>query len=350
MIRSSGIGTYLRGLLSGLQQILPADITFSLLGDPDSLPPGPWDVHPASSGIYSIREQVEIPLALRAMKSALFHASHYNVPIVLASRSVVTVHDIIHLKFPELLRSPLERAYAKFYFHRIIPRTRRILTVSENSRRDLIELVHIPPERVTVAYPAVSNEFRPLTLRQARTVLDPLGLPSDYLLYVGNIKESKNTAFLLEAYSRLKERRPDAPPLVLVGRNFISGFDQVIARAADVHWLAECEPGLLPALYAGAALFIFPSLYEGFGLPPLEAMACGTPVLCSNRASLPEVVGDAALMFDPTNLDELIHSMELALDRSDVRTELSRKGLLRVRQFSWKDLATKTLAVYRESL
>jgi glycosyltransferase involved in cell wall biosynthesis len=350
MVRASGIGTYLRGLLAGIHQEAPTDMAFTLLGNPSFLSPGPWAVKPVRSGIYSLREQLEIPLAVRGVKSALFHAPHYNVPLALASHSVVTVHDLIHLRFPQYLRSPVARAYAKFYFHHVVPRARKVLTVSENTRRDLIELIHLPPEQIVVTPLAASRDFRPLPQSQVRTVLDKHHWPAQYLLYVGNIKESKNVAFLLDGYRVLKEKRPDIPPLVLVGRGFISGFDQVVARTPGVRWMQECEPGLLPFLYAGAMLFIFPSLYEGFGLPPLEAMACGTPVLCSNRASLPEVVGEAAMLFDPEELDDLIHTMEQALERADLRAELSRKGLRRAQDFSWSALARKTLSTYRECL
>ena len=189
-----------------------------------------------------------------------------------------------------------------------------IMTVSENTKRDLVDMLSIPKDRITVTYPAVDHarfqQKDPASLAE----LKALGLPSDYLLYIGNLKEFKNVERLVKAYERLWSVRSDSPPLVLVGRNFIPGFDKTIGRVKGLHWLGEIRRELLPSLYQNALLFLFPSLYEGFGLPPLEAMASGTPVLCSNRASLPEVVGEAAVMIDPENIDEMAAAMRRLID------------------------------------
>src|SRR6185312_8380543 len=217
MIGASGIGTYLRGLLSGLSDKKPPALEFALLGRASELIDQPWDRIEVDAPIYSFKEQVAIPRAFRRSKAALLHSPHYNVPLRVASRAIVTVHDLIHLKFPQYLSSNLAKAYAKFYFHFVIPRTRAILTVSENTKRDLMEMLRIPAERVTVAYPAISKEFTPQARDLCRRRLAEYQLPEEYLLYVGNLKESKNIAFLLEGYRTLKTRRPDLPPLVLVG-------------------------------------------------------------------------------------------------------------------------------------
>ena len=350
MIGASGIGTYLRGLLSGLSDKKPPALEFALLGRASELIDQPWDRIEVDAPIYSFKEQVAIPRAFRRSKAALLHSPHYNVPLRVASRAIVTVHDLIHLKFPQYLSSNLAKAYAKFYFHFVIPRTRAILTVSENTKRDLMEMLRIPAERVTVAYPAISKEFTPQARDLCRRRLAEYQLPEEYLLYVGNLKESKNIAFLLEGYRTLKTRRPDLPPLVLVGRNFIPGIEKALAQNASVRWIGEMKPESLPSLYAAATLFIFPSLYEGFGLPPLEAMACGAPVLCSDRASLPEVAGDAAVFFNPESLEDFMASLERVLQDSSLRRQLRDKGLRRAALFSWDALAEKTLSLYSRHL
>src|SRR5262249_43267369 len=162
--------------------------------------------------------------------------------------------------------------------------------------RDLVTLLGNPEGKITVTYPGVSKGLQPIPAEQCISTLTDLKLRPGYFLYVGNLKEFKNVPRLIDAYKHLKQHHPDVPPLVLVGRNFMPGFDTLLNETPGVRWLKEVEATQLPVIYSSALALVFPSLYEGFGLPPLEAMACGTPVICSDRGSLPEVVGDAALL------------------------------------------------------
>jgi len=350
MIQASGIGTYLQGLLGALSKMDTGDCSLSLLGDPALLPSGAWTREALTAPIYSLCEQWRVPLAFRRQNAALLHSPHYNMPWLLASRTIVTVHDMIHLKFPEFWPSRFARAYAHFFFHRVIPNARAVLTVSENTKRDLMEVLSIPENRITVTYPAVDHVRFSANPPTDEREFDRLGLPRDYLLYVGNLKEFKNVPRLVEAYRQVRARRPDCPELVLAGRNFIPGFDREIRRTPGIRWIGDLRRDTLPALYRHALFFIFPSLYEGFGLPPLEAMASGTPVLCSNRASLPEVVGQAALMIDPDTTEELAAAMERLIQDSALRKELSIKGTARAALFSWDRMARQTLEVYKRCL
>jgi alpha-1,3-rhamnosyl/mannosyltransferase len=350
MAGSSGIGTYLQGLFGALRNIRTEVCALTLLGNPEILPEGPWRVRPMTSPIYSLREQWSVPCAARQVGADLLHSPHYNMPCLIASHTVVTVHDMIHLKFPQFWPSRAAQLYAHFFFHHVVSKARAILTVSEHTKRDLMETLAIPGNRITVTYPGVDHA-RFLTPDVAtRGEFDRLNLPSEYLLYVGNLKEFKNVPRLVEAYRRLRARRNDCPALILAGRNFIPGFEQEIAAVPGLRWIGEVSRELLPHLYKHALLFIFPSLYEGFGLPPLEAMAAGTPVLCSNRASLPEVVGDAAMTVDPESTEELTAAMDRLIQDSTRRKELSAKGIARAALFSWEKMAAQTLKVYQECL
>jgi glycosyltransferase involved in cell wall biosynthesis len=350
MWRASGIGTYLRGLLPALESAGWGTWHFSaLVGETFRLGESTASVRRVSAPIYSLREQWEIPAAFRGSRAGLLHVPHYNVPLTLAGRSVVTVHDLIHLKFPEFLSSRLARAYAHFYFRTVVPRARAILTVSEHTRRDLIQELGIPADRITVAPPAVPAGFRPIDLAQAREQTASLRLPERFFLYVGNLKEFKNVPFLLRAYREWTAAR-GGPPLVVVGRNFIPGLEAQLQGDPHVRWLQSVENEALPAIYAQSLALVFPSLYEGFGLPPLEAMACGTPVICSNRASLPEVVGDAAILFDPTDVAALRDAFDVVASNETKRTGMREAGLRQSGKFSWQKTAEATLKVYEGCL
>ena len=350
MVNASGIGTYLQGLLLGLSKKDLTGYALTLFGNPPDLPQGPWNVRKVSAPIYSIREQLLIPSATIRQGCELFHAPHYNISWMIRSRTVVTVHDVIHLKFPQYWPSPVARAYAHIFFTHIIPKARAILTVSENTKRDLIEILGIPADRITVTYPAVDHARFQNIDPSLQSEFNQLGLSRDYLLYIGNLKEFKNVERLVDAYCLIRSKDKNIPELVMVGRNFIKGFEKRLENTPGIRWIGEVRRDLLPAFYKNALLFIFPSLYEGFGLPPLEAMASGTPVLCSSRASLPEVVGNAAVMIDPENTEALAAAMSALMHDPQKRKDLSAKGLQQAAQFSWDRMADQTLQVYQRCL
>jgi glycosyltransferase involved in cell wall biosynthesis len=350
MASASGIGTYLQGFLGSLKTRTNLPMDICLLGRPSDLPQGPWHIRLAEAPIYSLSEQFQIPLAMRRSKAVLVHSPHYNMPIIDAARTIVTVHDLIHLKFQQFWPSRMARSYARFFFYHVVPRARAIITVSENTKRDLMEMLSIPRERITVTYPGVSQDYFRDIPPDILSEFETLDLPQNYLLYVGNLKEFKNVERLLEAYRYAKSVQPDLPALVLAGRNFIPGFENRIRESKGVRWIGEVKREILRCLYKKALLFLFPSLYEGFGLPPLEAMASGTPVLCSNRASLPEVVGDAAFFVNPENIEELAAGIERLAGSDSLRKELSAKGRKQAVRFSWDRMTDQTLGVYEQCL
>jgi len=350
MVNFSGIGTYLRGLLTHLPEQAGDTGSFTLFGRPEELKIWPGSIVPARAPIYSLREQWAIPRAFRRSGAGLLHVPHYNVPVTSVSRALVTVHDLIHLKFPQFLPSGFAHAYARFFLLRVVPRARAIITVSEHSKRDLVELLRVPEAKITVTPLGTSDAFHPRTADEIAPILASRGLEAGYLLYVGNLKEFKNVPFLVDTYAKLRVRHPDLPPLVLVGRNSIPGFEEKIRSTPGVRWLSSLEFDQLPPFYCGARALIYPSLYEGFGLPPLEAMASGTPVVCSNRASLPEVVGDAALVVDPESEAELGTAMVNVIFDQALGERLRAAGLARAATFSWRRTAEITWRVMRSAL
>jgi glycosyltransferase involved in cell wall biosynthesis len=220
-------------------------------------------------------------------------------------------------------------------------------SVSDNTKKDLE--THFPRSqgKIRVIYPAVNQLFKPVSPDRVRLVLNKYNLRPGYFLYVGNLRASKNTSALISAYATLKKRHPDAPPLILVGKMFIKNLGAV---PNDVFHIESASNDELPAFYSGATLFVYPSLYEGFGLPPLEAMACGAAVISSRAASLPEVCGNAAHYIDPQSESELVDAMWELITSSSRRDEMKKKGLENVKRFSWKRFAASTWQVYNESL
>lgn len=334
----SGIGTYIRELLAAMETQWPATWMLERLPD-EGMPP-----------IYTLAEQWVVAKAFNQAHAALLHVPHYNVPVTCVTRSVVTVHDVIHLLFPQFLPSRLAWAYAQFFFRVVIPQARAVITVSEHTKRDLIRLTRIPPQRITVTPLGVSTSFSPDAAIRLPALRELWGLPETYLLYVGNLKAFKNVEQLVEAYGQLYRTTPGCPPLVMAGRNFIDGFEERLRGVPGIRRLTEVHREDLPALYAGALAFVYPSLYEGFGLPPLEAMACGTPVITSGRASLGEVVGEAALLVDPEDPQDIRKAMARVLSNAKLRQELRERGLRQASRFKWARTARQTLEVYQQCL
>src|SRR5258708_10649380 len=263
MAQASGIGVYIQGLVKSLSKQLPINLSLTLLRKKEaSSLPGKWPSISVNAPIYSVAEQALVPWGFYRSGATLLHVPHYNLPMLTVSHSLVTVHDLIHLKFPEFLPSRLAYAYAQTLVRLVIAKTRAILTVSENTKKDLMEMLRIPETQITVTSLAATEDFHPLTPAEFEPVLNSLGLMQGYFLYVGNLKEFKNVQRLLQAYKALKQKHTDAPPLVFIGRTFIPVFDQELERNPDVQWLPHLDRRALPHLYAGALALVFPSFLE----------------------------------------------------------------------------------------
>lgn len=351
-----GIGTYVRNLIRALARIdhqneyallcRPADCdAIAALGDNFRAVPEP-------SGNYSVKEQWHVPLTLRRVKADVFHAPHYVLPQFLPCPAVVTIHDCIHLRFPEYLPNRFAYGYAKLFMTMAARQATRVLTVSEASKRDILGYLRVPAAKVEVIYNGLDDRFsRSPDTAEVELVRQRFQLTDPYLLYAGNIKPHKNVDRVIEAFARLKKRGHESLKLLIIGDE-ISKSPQ-LRRAVhrlqlhqQVRFLGFVSNDTLAVLFRLASVFVFPSLYEGFGLPPLEAMASGTPVVTSNVSSLPEVVGDAALLVDPRDAAAIAGAVERILEDPALRQALVQKGLVRSREFSWERAALRIKDVY----
>lgn len=321
---------------------------------------------------YSWQEQILMPFYLWREHLDLIHFPHFNVPLFSPGKLVVTIHDLILTHFPTLRATTLSPviyrlknlAYRLVIFS-AIKRAKKIITVSQFTKDDLINKFKVAPEKIVVTYEGVANLAKGrdslfVAKLDSEETLEQYHISQKFLLYVGNAYPHKNLEALLRAFAKLLSKRPELR-LVLVGKDdYFYSRVRDYARSLNL-WQKEninspvIFPGYVPdaqleILYSQAGAYIFPSLYEGFGLPPLEAMARACPVLSSNRTSLPEVLGEAALYFDPENESDMIEKMTLILDQVDLRKSLVSRGLEQVKKYSWWQCAKETLSVYQAVL
>jgi len=298
---------------------------------------------------FALAEQWRLPALARSLSLNLLHSPYYLKPYVLPCASVVTLYDVIPRRYPEYMPSSFSRLVFELATRLALASSQRAIAISCSTKEDLTAFFQARPERIAVISLAAEEKFRPQSQAATEQVRIKYRLPEGYILYLGLNKPHKNLVRLVEAYSRLATSRP----LILAGRED-PRYPEARLKAISLglgeraRFLGDIPEEDLPALYSGAALFVFPSLYEGFGLPALEAMACGTPVICSNTSSLPEIAEGVALTFDPSNAEEMAQTMERALEDEGLRQELREKGLARARDFSWERTARETLAVYQE--
>jgi glycosyltransferase involved in cell wall biosynthesis len=355
-----GIGTYIRNVVRGLAR-LDQQTEYVLLCRPDDMDLaaelGPnFRAVLETAPTYSISEQIRIPLSLVRERVHLLHEPHYVLPPATRCRSVVTIHDCIHLMFPQYLPGSLAHLYARASMWSAVRKADRIMTVSEASKRDILKFFDIPAEKVAVIYNAIDERFlaEPDAERMDR-IRQRYQLDHPFLLYVGNIKPHKNLERLVEAFARVRASGFDDLRLVIVGDR-LSKYPpvrQAVHRHRldkEVRFLGFQPYDTLAVFYRLARAFVFPSLYEGFGLPPLEAMACGTPVVTSNISSLPEVAGGAAVLVDPYDPESIADGITRAISDDTLRDDLVRRGLARSRDFSWTQSVSAIHRIYMDVL
>jgi glycosyltransferase involved in cell wall biosynthesis len=302
---------------------------------------------------------VRIPLTLsaelRRRPVDLLHVQ-YTAPPLAPCAVVATIHDLSFEHLPETFNRR-SRAQLRLTVRRTARMARAVITPSEYSRRDLLATYHLPPERVQVTPLSAAPHLAPVEDEgERRRVRELYGISGEYILAVGAIHPRKNLVRLIEAYADLRASRPQAklPQLVLVGKRgwlFGETLDAVNMHSlnGDISFTGYARESDLPALYSDALCFVYPSYFEGFGLPVLEAMACGAPVVAGNRTSLPEVVGDAGLLVDPFDKGALSSAIGRLVDDADLRQKLKARGLKRARHFSWRETARLTLEVYERT-
>lgn len=349
--RQTGNETYTRELLAGLREVADPTLEYVCYHTFRRWHPPPvgtqarvWPHSPL------VRVPVSFPLVMRRdrIDVALFQ---YVAPPISPCPVVLMVHDISFESHPEFLPR-LQAARLRWLVPRSIRAAAHVLTVSEFSRQQIVRRYGVPLDRISVTHEAASDGFRPLPDRSSQAVLAPLRLPERFVLAVGNVQPRKNLHTLLDAYATLVRARQIDAPLVLVGQLHYRGaaiLDRIdrLGLGGHVIWTGYVAEDVLVALYNRAELFVFPSLYEGFGLPVLEAMACGTPVVSSHAASLPEVSGDAAVLVDPHSVTELAAAIARVAADADLRQRLRERGFRRASQFSWRTLAAQTVEVLK---
>ncbi|MBC3538113.1 glycosyltransferase family 4 protein [Rufibacter sediminis] len=361
MVHASGIGVYLKQLLPFL---LPS-FQVQVLGNPQELTQFAWasavTVIPVEAPIYSIKEQ--LALAAKIPVCDIFWSPQYNIPLlpIRARKRVVTIHDTYHLAYRHTL-SLAQKVYATVLLRAAVRVSDRVVTVSQFSREELIKYTGCPPAKINVIYNGVNTSLfktsdSPQLEHTLRAALPKL--PARYIIYVGNVKPHKNLITLLKAYAGLPSSLREEYHLVIVGQKegFITPDEEVpqFLEAQEglrpfVHFTGFVPDNLLPLLYNYASLSVFPSVYEGFGFPPLESMACGCPVVASTSASIPEVCGEAALYFEALNEKGLRKQLMRVLGDPELRAELVRRGLQQYRHYSWQTSAEQHLQVLKELL
>lgn len=360
----TGSGQYTRNLVYHLNRHI-ADLEITLIfpqiagePEPELVPPSVnvqlVPLRPGNLGKV-LFEQRDFPRACKAVGADIAHVPYWGGPLRSPIPLIVTVHDLTTLLMPEYRKSPQARLY-----NGLVSASARganhIITDSFASKIDIIDHLHIPEQEITAIYLAAGKQFTPTENSLVDMgVLRKYNLPDFYILYLGGYEIHKNVTTLLLAHTYISQALGEDYPLVLAGRkptqvsDHFPDYDDYIQRLGledTLQWIGFVDEEDKPVLYRNAETFVFPSRYEGFGLGPLEAMACGTPVVTTNSTSLPEVVGEAAFAIDPDDAREMAGAVISTIMEDSLRADLSKKGLEQAARFSWEKTATETALVY----
>ncbi len=345
MLYHSGIGTYIRNIVPFIIKKSPQD-NFYLLGNKVSILKSKINKYTNAhivefnSPIYSLKEQFIIHKIIK--EADFFWSPHYNIPLHFKGKLLVTIHDVNHLAMPHFLNGMHKKIYANYMFSVVKKKSEKILTVSNFSKKQIIKYLNIKNNQIEVIYNAVDPVWFNIKKKE-----NPY--PKKYFLCVGNVKPHKNITSLLKAFQAIKGNIDH--DIIIIGKKngFITKDDKVknIAQklGCRVHFTGYIDESLLHQWMLHAEALIFPSLYEGFGIPTLEAMASDCPVMCSNAASLPEVCGDAALYFDPYNPGDIADKIKLFIESKNLQRRLRKRGKIRASLFSWEDSSKKIINI-----
>jgi glycosyltransferase involved in cell wall biosynthesis len=360
-----GLGTYIRNIVNQLSRI-DNESRYLLIGERrhmaefDSLP-GNFELLEYAHQPGTFRTHLHLPWLLRQRRVDILHMPWFYAPAIVPSRLLITVHDLSDVLAPPVGASPPVQTGRLFFARRALNRADHIFAVSHASKRDLSRFFHIPEPKISVVYDAVDERFlnEPMPA-DADRILERHAVNSPYVLYAGNIRPQKNLPRLIEAFAVAKAELRGNPEfdqlkLLVIGEALHRHADlrRAVVRARvreDVRFLGFVPGPVLRVFYSRASAFLFPSLYEGFGLPPLEAMAHGTPVLTSNVSSLPEVFQDAALLVNPENVFDIARGIRQILTENALRQTLRRRGYERARMYSWEHAARLVHAAYHSVL
>jgi glycosyltransferase involved in cell wall biosynthesis len=353
--RSAGIHTYIEQTLRHLPQAEPA-LAVTLFTRH-----APADLSPAIN-VYSTRwpterpiirilwEQLRLPRATRQVRATILHATAFVAPIVRPCPTVITIYDLSFALFPQYFHG-FNQAYLRAGTRRSARHAARLIAISDHTRRDIHRLYDVPLERIDVAYPGADETLRPIDPATLDRFRHEKNLPAKYLLFLGTLEPRKNLVMLIEAFAQFKRACPDGRLVLAGGVGWLA--DEVFAAIESAGVKDSIVlPGFVKAeektlWLSSATAFVYPSIYEGFGLPPLEAMACGTPVIVSDAASLPEVVGEAGISIGPRDPIGWAQAMRRVWDDQPYRAELRDRGLRQSRKFTWLETARQTAETYQ---
>jgi len=360
MIDKTGIGQYIKNLIFNLAKIDKANHYTLFLNKVqqenyiDTRKNDNFEKRFIRSPIFTIKEQIEFPFRLVLKNIDVFHSPHFILPLLYPMKYIVTIHDLIPIIFPEELTSKRAKIYYRSMLFSATQRANKIIAVSNYTKKDIVNICNIPPIKIEVVYEGVNDWYRPI---KDKHILDNIkrkfSINGEFLLYVGLSKPHKNLVRLIKAFKILRKNVKIDLKLVIAGkidprypepRKITNKLD----LKEDIIFTDFVSDQDLILLYNAAKIFVFPSLYEGFGLPPLEAMACGTPVVSSRVTSLAETLDGAALTFDPLDIYDMADKIYQVVRDENLRRELREKGIRWVKKFSWEKCARETLKVYEK--
>jgi len=363
-INEFGIGTYIWNLVRNLA-VVDNQNEYLLVGSHRNF----TELGPLAANFKQIyqgeragswRDHLTFPTVLKKEKPDIVHIPHHDCPVMIPGKLIMTIHDCVHVKFPPENLSRILRFEMYWRTRRALERASQVLAVSNSTRDDLVDIFDVDSKRISVIHNALDERFEPTAEAvERKTVLERYQLHDPFILYSGRIRPHKNVHRLIEAFAVLKSElvndlRYHNLKLIVIGDELSHHqyLRLTVARSGvhqDVRFFGFVPYSILRVFYQSAALFAFPSLYEGFGLPPLEAMASRTPVLASNTSSLPEVLGDAALLVNPENVFEIARGLKSILLEESVRERLIERGSKHISKFSWKTAARQVVEAYQSA-
>jgi len=357
-VTGTGLGVYTRKLIEGLSAIDFENRYYIFANSSSSIEP-----HNANFKIihYSIPENLKVkklfvenvivPFSAVKKKIDIFHFTSFVISYLYPGKFISTINDIAFLKYPEIL-SKKRDYYYKFFLKNALKKARFIITISDSTKRDVLNYYNFPEDSIKTIYLSAGDEFKPASREEIGKVKEKYNLKERYILFVSTLEPRKNIVNLLKAFKLINEK--DVQLLICGKKGWLYEdiYNEITESSLEESVIIEdsVPKDDLIQLYSGAEFFILPSLYEGFGLPVLEAMACGTPVITSGVSSLPEVGGDAALYVDPLNIEDIADKISQLLSDDTLKSEMREKGFEQVKKFSWEKCAKETLEVYNKVL
>lgn len=316
-------------------------------------------INPLPAKPYPFWEQILLPAFAKKIKADLLHCCSNTAPLFSKIPLLLTIHDVIYMR-PDGFKGTAYQNFGNLYRKWIVPKAAKkakaIITVSEFAKKEIVEILNVPAEKVHVVYNGLNPIFKPSASTQYDDAFrKKYQLPEKYLLHFGNLAARKNTSGVLKAYQQYCQETANPIPLVISGCNketvnIIAQKENITLPQNQVFYTGYIDAADLPLLYSNAFVFLYPSFAEGFGLPVVESMACGTPVITARNSSLPEVAGDAALFVDAANNHEIFSAINRLLTNGDLYNELKEKGFKNAERFSWEKTASQTIEIYKQLL